>query len=550
MTLTRGKRFLAAVAAGLLFCTAAQGAEEQPPEQNTRLHFQKRLFVHSTNEWKIFAENKVIEKGDTLWKIMVEEYGVSEEALPTLIEAFRDMNPGVRPEMIYAGSELKIPFKVEQKLSTRGGSLPPKGKSHRVEAGESLWKILKKDYGMSDDEIKASLAAVAEANPRVRDLNKIYVGQLLVIPFERKDEQGEEDGETEGLPNNFLSVLEVLSELRCSLMTEGETFIPLERGRTVRLDAADFPVVTGPSGKKLILDPDKRLSASLAQSIEKIWGYPVIMGVEGSPGEYLGKILIKLDFHELSHGSRSISLGQGVRMVADVRWSVIPTPEDLWEGKVHLFFPEGKAVDPLLADTAGKAGFAVHLMGAAPRAASAGGEKPDSLNIIRMDDPAEGLGELMRILGVDNNVRPELEVDLGGGVVYEITPEITFSHGGLKYAVAPAEPANAESILLKAGYFTVAWPRDAAATNKVADLLSLLGTAHRKVALELPEGEPLRVKAEGLSISDEAIVARVQGGDGSAAASAGELFITEADITQALAALLADNGYQALVLKK
>ncbi len=101
---------------------AAKSTKEEPPADNTTLKFQKTLYVHKTEKGKIFAETRKITSGDTIWRILREEYGVSEEVMVSLVDVFREVNPGINPNNLSAGQVVRVPFKIE---SDAGAQIPP-----------------------------------------------------------------------------------------------------------------------------------------------------------------------------------------------------------------------------------------------------------------------------------------------------------------------------------------------------------------------------------------------------------------------------------------
>jgi hypothetical protein len=527
---------------------------EAPPPPGTRLTFEKTLFVQRTPDGRVFAETRRVEPGENLHRILTREYQIPEEALPALVRAFRAANPGVDPDRLAAGQVVRVPFKVEEGIAApappAAAAAPP---TYTVQPGDNLWRILRDRLGVPRERMQEALAAVARANPGIRDLNRLHVGQQLTLPPLPGTGLGAGSAvEAAGapVPPSYRTALELLRELRCQVAEEGETFVPLSRGRTLRLEGRDFPVVSGPAGGKVILDPGRRLSAALVRALREEWGYACVAGVDPDPEAYLGAILPRLGFFELSEGERSIPLGRGTELLALARWTVVPRPQDLWEGSVHLLFSPGSLLDPRLVLAARRAGYAVHPLG--PAVLGAGSEPPGSspapaaLAELPMADPAQGASRLLSLLGVSHRVRPEVECDLGGGVRYRLTPLLTLRFGGLDYAVPPAEPARAEAVLTRAGYFTIPWPPGVAPLNILGDLLALLGVPHSRPTLEAPAGEALRLRLSGIVLQEPGLAELLYpdraGSQAPSGGQAARIFLTDAQLPPPGASLLRDQN--------
>ncbi|RMG85854.1 MAG: hypothetical protein D6708_15085, partial [Candidatus Dadabacteria bacterium] len=326
----------------------------------------------------------------------------------------------------------------------------------------------------------------------------------------------------------------------------GETFLPLGRGRTLRLPAKDFPLVTGPSGRKVLLDPGERLAAALATEVERTWGYGVVRGVDPDPETQLGRLLPRLGFHEITEGPRTVALGGGAELWILARWTVVPRPEDLWEGKIHVFLRAGAEVVPALAAEVRRLGMELHRLGAA-LPAGGGGESPGfQASVLPMADRAAGAAALLSALGVPHRVRPELDLDLAGGVRYRVRPELWFRWSGLEYAVPPPGSDRVDTLLRRAGYFTVRWSKATADLAVLRDVLALLGIPHAAATVEAPAGQAVRLRVPGLVIDDERLTGRLY-----PARAAGEkLFLTEARLSPPLWPVLRAEGLLPWVLER
>jgi Tfp pilus assembly protein FimV len=544
------------VACALLAASSlALAAAEPQPGDNTRLSFRRTLLVHQSPGAKIFAETHKIQAGDTLWKILTQQYDVSRSALPTLVEAFREVNPGIDPNVLQIGQVVRVPFKVESSGFNPEPLTPPVADdNYVVRPGDTLWKILGRDYGIAKSERGRMLKKVAKANPGIPDLNRLWVGQLLIIPavpVNRKTPQQPVDPENAakiqkpGVPPYFVSVLELIEALGCRVDREGQTFIPVDRGRTVRLSATEFPLITGPSGKKkVILDPGKRLSAALVRAMEKSWGYRTVQGTQLDAEQFLAELLPNLGFQEASQGSRPIGLEKGAVLMAHALWTVIASTEDLWENRIHLIFPVGARIDPRLGKLCRDKGFVLHRLATAVEDSATARAKDAAVKTLSASDPVAAAAQFFELMQIPHRVAPEISHKLKSGVSYRITPRLTFSHGGLDYAVPPPTPSRAEAVLLRAGYFTFTWIESSTAPAKLTDLLALTSTSFKERELDVPDGEALRLQLGGIEIASDKLLDGLYPGT-----DEGRVFVTEAPLDAAMAGVLIEAGYYPWVFK-
>ncbi len=532
------RRRLLAFALAALLSPFPSGASEPPPAQGTRLHFRKVLTVQQVGTRRVFAERRLVRPGDSLWRLLRDEYRVDEAALPAFVQAFRALNPGADPDRLRPGQVVRIPFKIEERLAGE----PEGDRTYTVRPGDSLWKILRKRYGVPRARMAEALRAVARANPGIRDLNRLYVGQRIRIPS-----QVARPPRPASRPGASQDVLDLLRALGCRVSTEGETYLPLGRGRTLRLDAADFPWIVGPSGRKVVLDPAGRIPPALAREIRTVWGYGVVSGWEEDPEAQLARILPLLGFHELSPGVRTVSLGEGAELVVQARWSVVPRPQDLWEGQVHLILPAGAVVDPVLHRALDRLGMALHVLGpgrvlAAPGARTASAAPPPAPAELPARDPVGCATRVLSLLGIPHRVRPVVECSLGGGIAYRLRPRMTFRHMGLRYAVAPRSPARAAELLSRAGYFVLEWPPGTDPLAVLRDLFGLVGVPHAPVTVELPPDQSVRLRVRGIAVDAPNLASLVYPG------RSGRLFLTRAPLDRELAGFLARQGLLPWVL--
>lgn len=105
-----------------------------------------------------------VRRGDSLWKLAARYLGNGAKW-----HAIAAANPGLKdPNRIRAGEDIRMPVKVS--ASRAAGQ-------QRVARGDSLWKLAQNFLGSG-----FAWTCLAQANPQVADVNRIYPGELLNIP--------------------------------------------------------------------------------------------------------------------------------------------------------------------------------------------------------------------------------------------------------------------------------------------------------------------------------------------------------------------------------
>jgi nucleoid-associated protein YgaU len=106
-----------------------------------------------------------VQPGDSLWKLAQQNLGRGSR-WPEFVAA----NPGiVDPDRIAAGTEIVAPASLTSLKSDLKVT---------VKDGDTLSRIAQSKYGRA-----AAWRCIAQANPEIADVNRIYEGQQLLLPF-------------------------------------------------------------------------------------------------------------------------------------------------------------------------------------------------------------------------------------------------------------------------------------------------------------------------------------------------------------------------------
>jgi len=164
-----------------------------------------------------------------------------------------------------------------------------------VKRGDSISSVIQKKYGASRGKIYKILGMVKRLNPGVKDLNKIYPGQIVMFP-------GTSPGDTllpTGSGNvsapipeykdvtipehKILSIVShVINRMYGEVITEGSYCIPVPPSGEVKIDCSRVPVVEINDGNIILLDLSNRTPADLRRVIESTWeNYRVVSAQKG-----------------------------------------------------------------------------------------------------------------------------------------------------------------------------------------------------------------------------------------------------------------------------
>ena len=111
----------------------------------------------------------IVVRNDTLWRISTNNYGMANNSI---IKAVQAANPAIKDvSKIYEGQKIKLPEIDVDSFSA--------GKTLVVKPNDSLFRIALNHYGTISDKI---YAAILEANPHIKHIDKIMVGQRIMLP--------------------------------------------------------------------------------------------------------------------------------------------------------------------------------------------------------------------------------------------------------------------------------------------------------------------------------------------------------------------------------
>jgi len=111
----------------------------------------------------------IVVQNDSLWQISLDNYGKVND---NIYRSIQDLNPTIKDvDRIYVGQEIKLPV-----IDTRKAY---EGKTVVVKTNDNLFRIALRNYGIANKEI---YAGILRANPRIKSIANIVVGQRIILP--------------------------------------------------------------------------------------------------------------------------------------------------------------------------------------------------------------------------------------------------------------------------------------------------------------------------------------------------------------------------------
>ena len=148
-------------------------------ESTARLKFEKNAAYRDKQK------HYVVRKGDRLNQIIYSQYGrVPHSQMESVYAAIRQLNPQLlNPGRIYEGQVLILPGN----LRKTGSQGIMEGTQYTIRKGDSITRILIRDFGLQLQDVPAAIKKVRTLNPELRNTNQIRVGQTLLFPYKAPD---------------------------------------------------------------------------------------------------------------------------------------------------------------------------------------------------------------------------------------------------------------------------------------------------------------------------------------------------------------------------
>jgi LysM repeat protein len=164
----------------------------------------KNYIIQQDGGRDILCAPYTVKSGDWVSKILRLRGEIARQDFPLFLEIFQLINPQVKDiNRIRPGQQIMIPLRIVESgslqgqqqglvtipfvdLSTRMGVRPSGAQAirYRVKTGDSLSKLVAAQFGRyGTQSYREGVRLLKELNPQVKDMDQIFVGQVIFLPM-------------------------------------------------------------------------------------------------------------------------------------------------------------------------------------------------------------------------------------------------------------------------------------------------------------------------------------------------------------------------------
>ena len=362
----------------------AQEADQRNPAQ---LNLRKSVYTREYQGKVVEGEERAVGRGDSLWRILVQEKGLPEKRFRSYLVVIRGLNPQLKNlDVLRVGDSIFIPLRPDETLGNEAASAKTNAPatnsttgatvSYRVKAGEYLYQILRDRLGISDNRQVANYSAlVKDLNPERKNWDLLQEGDTILLPTsgQRRAVTGAEiksSAQSNGLlekssseknsgareaaspmpsidmrdarrmpaRNNLPILTKVIEAVGGEVQSGGEELVPVHDS-TVRINKSSYPVVYNPKlQQRVVLDPENNIPVTLRTRLsDPQVGTPVVsMTDQVSLQEAVSRLLSGLGYQPLPTDRSVVIQDEGIAFEARGSWMVLAPEESRKAQEVYI----------------------------------------------------------------------------------------------------------------------------------------------------------------------------------------------------------------------
>ncbi|MGH7797033.1 MAG: hypothetical protein ACREQ2_19385 [Candidatus Binatia bacterium] len=369
------------ISCGLMGVIGLGRAQEQPAPPASRgpaeMNLRKSVIAREFQGRRFAGEERQIARGDSLWRILVEEKGLPERRFHSYLVVIRGLNPQVKSlDVLRVGDRLFIPLRLDEVEQAPSSPVPAAADrdragsgqtvNYRIKEGDYLYRILREHMKFSDQRKLAQYyALVKDLNPERKDWDNLLEGDVIRLPVTERNLQtvNTESGaskpaqmaaapapaaivsaepaiKAQAAPlaratveqiirsparENMRLFAQVVKAMGNDIQLSGEEVVALPQG-TVRFDTSSYPVIYNAAlRQKIVIDPDGKIPASLRTKLsDPSIGTAVLpLGNGLSLQDAVRQLLAGLGYQPLPAGKPIVVQKGGIAFEAKGSWMAL-----------------------------------------------------------------------------------------------------------------------------------------------------------------------------------------------------------------------------------
>jgi hypothetical protein len=373
---------ISACLAAAVFPFVVWGAENANPE-SSQIILRKSIGAREYKGNTVEGEERRIAPGDSLWRILIQEKGLSSKRFSEYIVVIRGLNPGLSPNgALRIGETIFIPLRPDEVLQVQSApskdtrvalSQPGKGatQEYRIRQGDHLYQILRERLGIADErQLAIYYALVKDLNPQKKNWDLLVEGETIRLPVfantaearslanramvESKSGAGREPAAPaeaakpsagpeapvtrtvapkppaqSAARENLALVARVIESLGNEVQRNGEEILAVKEG-VIRLEKNSFPLLYNRKlNQRIILDADDKIPPLMRSKLSEQENSTTVFSLSRtmSVRDAVSQLLSRLGFQSLSVDQPIVLQQGGLALEARGEWTVLGPEE-------------------------------------------------------------------------------------------------------------------------------------------------------------------------------------------------------------------------------
>ncbi len=309
-------------------------------------------------------------KGDILSAIVRTIPGITERDISNNYQIIKELNPNLAdPNKLEIGQSLILPGnpfpeaekkEVKDTPAVSSTTVTPNisstgGKQYKIKKGDTLYEIIRRELKIIETNIPKTLRIIKSINPGIRNVNKIYAGNIIKLPGKtlfvktptetKAVEQEEvklakESTHPEKIieikekivmpPEARLAVLkQVITQMNGSITTTGIYYLPIPKTGQVTIDCSKIPVIEFDDNTTVFLDLENLAHNNLKKMISDNWANYYLVKVDKNDDviAILKKVINTTKSYIMTKSEKPMIIGAFPPVEVIVDWVIVNTSQ-------------------------------------------------------------------------------------------------------------------------------------------------------------------------------------------------------------------------------